>query len=121
MKTIGNILWLIFFGWWLGLCYLIEGLIMCVTVIGIPIGLQLFKLAGFVVWPFGKAVKRGEGSVRFVLNLIWAILLGWENALVALVVGLICCITIIGMPVGLQMFKVAQFVIWPLGSTFVKA
>ena len=121
MKTIGNILWLIFFGWWLGLCYLIEGLIMCVAVIGIPIGLQLFKLAGFVVWPFGKTVKRGGGSLRFVLNLIWAILLGWENALVALVVGLICCITIIGMPVGLQMFKVAQFVIWPLGSTFVKA
>ena len=100
---------------------LLAGIICCVTVIGIPIGLQLFKMAGFVIWPFGKSVQftKVTGFKTF-LNVLWAIFCGWEFALGFFFTGLIYCITIIGIPFGRQYFKLAKFIFLPLGREFVK-
>lgn len=119
MKTLGNILWVIFGGFFWALGLGLVGVICCITIIGIPLGLQLFKMAGFVLWPFGKQVTDGKVTgFKTVLNVIWAILFGWETALGFLLTGVIWCITIIGIPFGKQYFKLAHFVLLPLGKEF---
>ena len=121
MKVIGNIIWFIFGGLEWCLCLLIAGVLCCVTIIGIPVGLQLFKMAGFVIWPFGKRVTFTKPSgFKTFLNVLWAILLGWEFALGVIISGCIYCITIIGIPFGKQYFKLAKFIFLPLGRSFVK-
>lgn len=117
MKLIGNILWFILEGFWLALAWLLAGLIMCITIVGIPLGVQCFKLAGFVLFPFGKQINYGGGAVRFVLNLIWIILFGWELALAAVAMGLVWCVTIVGIPFGIQSFKLAKLAFMPFGTT----
>ena len=118
-KTIGNILWMLLGGleWAIGM--FIMGAICCVTIILIPVGIQLFQLGKFVIWPFNKEVieAKPNGFKAFV-NVLWAILFGWELFLLYGLFGAICCITIIGIPFGKQYFKIAKFVIWPLGRTF---
>lgn len=119
MKTIGNIIWFIFGGIEWCILLFIAGLMCCITIIGIPVGLQLFKLAGFVVWPFGKTVRTvNPNGFKSVINVIWAIFFGWEIALGFLITGLLYCITILGIPFGLQYFKMASFVLLPLGHDF---
>ena len=121
MKTLGNIIWVIFGGFFWAVADFLTGLLLCITIIGIPVGLQMFKLAGFVLWPFGKKVTAVKPSgFKTVLNVIWAILFGWEMALGYLLTGVIFCITIIGIPFGRQYFKIAHFVLLPLGNAFVK-
>ena len=116
MKLIANIIWFIFGGLWLGLSWAILGALLCITIIGIPFGTQCFKAAKLTFAPFGKRV-----NVQFdkhpVANIIWAILLGWELALGYLVSGLLCCITIIGIPMGLQSFKLMKLAFLPFGAT----
>lgn len=121
MKTIGNILWVIFGGFFWALGLGAAGILCCITIIGIPVGLQLFKMAGFVLWPFGKTVVDASvtGWKTFV-NILWAIFFGWEFALGFLLVGVIFCITLIGIPFGRQYFKLAQFILLPLGHEFQK-
>ena len=124
MKTIGNILWLILAGIWLAIGYTIAGLVMCITIIGIPFGIQAFKLAGFVLWPFGrKVVARSEALrvIDVVFNVLWLLLLGWELFLMHLIAGLLLCITIIGIPFGIQAFKLSILALWPFGSTVVSS
>lgn len=119
MKTFGNVLWFIFGGfiWAIGL--FLEGILWCITIIGIPVGLKLFQLAKFVLWPFGKKVSSVSPSgFKTFLNIIWAILGGWWNALLMLLTGVILCITIIGIPFGRQYFKMAHFMLLPLGKDF---
>ena len=119
MKTLGNILWVLLGGFEWAIALFFEGIVCCVTIIGIPVGLQLFKLAGFVIWPFGKKVTPVNPSgAKKVLNVIWAIFFGWETALAFLLFGVLCCITIIGIPFGKQYFKIAKFVLLPLGNDF---
>ena len=119
MKLLGNLIWLIFGGLLWSLALTIMGVLCCVTIIGIPMGVQLFKMAGFVLLPFGKTVTPSKPSgLKLVLNVIWAIFFGWEIALGFLATGLIYCITIIGIPFGIQYFKLASFVILPLGQNF---
>ena len=121
MKTLGNILWVIFGGLFWAIGSFLAGIILCITIIFIPIGLQMFKIAGFVIWPFGKRVEKTKPSgFKTFLNVIWAILFGWEMALGYLLTGVILCITIIGIPFGRQYFKMAHFVFLPLGNDFVK-
>lgn len=121
MKTLGNIIWVVFGGFEWFLALICEGLVCCVTIIGIPVGIQMFKMAKFVIWPFGKKVRpvKPNGFKAFV-NVLWAITGGWMNALCFLICGLIFCITVIGIPFGKQYFKMSKFIIWPLGSDFVK-
>lgn len=119
MKLLGNLIWLIFGGliWSIALAAL--GALCCVTIIGIPVGIQLFKMAGFVILPFGKTVIPNKPSgFKLVLNVIWAVLFGWGIALGFLATGLVYCVTIIGIPFGLQYFKIASFVLLPLGHDF---
>ena len=117
MNFIGNIIWLLFGGIIASIVWLIAGLILCITVIGIPFGVQCFKISGFVLWPFGKEIELGHfGAGGLLLNIIWLILFGWEFAIAHLVVGLIFCITIVGVPFGLQHFKFAQLGLMPFGA-----
>lgn len=120
MRLIGNIIWFILGGIWLGLGWALAGLVLCITIVGIPFGLQCFKAAKLTFAPFGKQV-----SVHFdkhpVANLLWAIFFGWEMALGYLVSGVICCITIIGIPVGLQAFKIMKLAFLPFGAKVERA
>ena len=87
MKTIGNILWFVLSGLWLAIGYFVAGLVCCITIIGIPFGIQAFKLAGFALWPFGRTVVRQttESSVlETVFNVIWLLLFGWGLFIAAL-------------------------------------
>jgi uncharacterized membrane protein YccF (DUF307 family) len=122
VKTIGNILWLIFAGVWLALGFAVGGLIMCITIIGIPFGIQSFKLAGFALWPFGREVVRKpgvDGCLATAFNVIWLVLFGWEIFLVSIVGGIVLCITIIGIPFGVQSFKLGVLALWPFGREIV--
>ena len=102
MRTIGNILWFIFGGLLGGLAWVFAGCIWCITIIGIPVGLQCFKFATLAFWPFGKEIVYGNGMFSFLVNLIWIVFFGWEMALGNLIVGCIWCITIVGIPFGKQ-------------------
>lgn len=117
MSILGNLIWLIFGGLLTALGWLVAGLICCVTIIGIPFGLQCFKIAGLVLCPFGKRVESGEfGAMGLIGNLLWILFLGWELALGHLISGLILCITVVGIPFGLQHFKLSKLAILPFGA-----
>lgn len=116
MKTIGNIIWLILIGLWSALGYLFGGLILCITIIGIPFGLQLFKMAKLMVWPFGKTIATDFGKHPFA-NLFWLLFGGLMTAFGFFIAGLFFCITIIGIPFGKQCFKLSRLSLAPFGST----
>lgn len=117
MKTIGNIVWLIFGGLILALEYFVVGVVLCVTIIGIPFGIQCFKLAGFSLWPFGWTMERraDAGGLSVLGNVLWFLLAGWWICLTNLLAGVAMCITIIGIPVGLGAFKLAGVALAPFG------
>ncbi len=115
MKLIGNILWFILGGLILGLAWTLLGLFLCITVIGIPFGIQCFKAAKLSFFPFGKTVDI-DFAEHPIANVLWAVFFGWEMALGYLFGGIICCITVIGIPVGLQMFKFMKLAFLPFGA-----
>src|SRR5437588_9615840 len=98
MRTLLNI-WLLLCGWWMALLYAIAGVVMCVLIITIPFGLQAFKLAGFILWPFGRTVVRraDAGGASVIGNVLWIVLVGWELAIGHLVSAFLLAITIIGI------------------------
>lgn len=119
MKFLGNLAWLVLGGLLVAIIYIAVGLLMCITIIGIPFGTQLFKLGTYSLWPFGHEVvnKPNEpGCLSVVMNLIWVLLGWWEIAVIHLIFGLILCITIIGIPFGMQHFKMAIASILPFGK-----
>jgi uncharacterized membrane protein YccF (DUF307 family) len=123
VKTIGNILWFVLGGVWLALGYALAGILCFITIIGIPFGIQAFKMAAFVIWPFGRdAVRAPDGGGVFdtVGNVIWLVLVGWELFLAHLLAGTLLCITIIGIPFGLQAFKLSVLSLWPFGREIVE-
>ncbi|MDD6035964.1 MAG: YccF domain-containing protein [Lachnospiraceae bacterium] len=115
MRTIGNILWMLFFGLWTAVVWFMLGLLWCITIIGIPFGLQCFKIAGLVLWPFGKEVYSNFGA-HPIGNLIWLVFGGLGLAISYVIGGVICCITIIGIPFGKQCFKLATLALAPFGA-----
>ena len=115
MKTIGNILWFLLIGLWSAIGYALIGLVLCITIIGIPFGKQCFKMAKLVLTPFGKTVKTNFDK-HPIANIIWLLLAGWEMAIGFIVMGLIFCITIIGIPFGKQCFKLAKLSFIPFGA-----
>lgn len=120
MRFIGNILWLIFGGIIGALLWAIAGILVCLTIIGIPFGLQFFKIAGFVLWPFGRDVELGSFGVGGLIgNILWILLLGWELSLAHLIIGVALCLTIIGIPFGLQHIKLGMLAILPFGAKVV--
>jgi uncharacterized membrane protein YccF (DUF307 family) len=122
MSLIGNLVWLIFGGFFAALGYFIGGFILCITVIGMPWGLQCFKMAGLVLWPFGKRVisdTSQTGCLSTLFNIIWIICGGWYTALVHIVMGLLLSITVIGIPWGRQHFKLIEISLMPFGKKVV--
>ena len=119
MKFLGNILWLVLGGFIVSLYYFIVGVLFCITIIGIPFGLQLIKLAGFALWPFGHDIQpdtNDGGCLAILLNVIWILLGGIEIAMLHVTFGAILCLTIIGIPFGLQHFKMALLALIPFGK-----
>lgn len=123
MNTLGNFLWMIFGGFLLALMYWLAALLMCCTIIGLPFGVQLFKIGSFVLFPFGHDLVDGanaEGCLNTLFNVLWIVCGWWEIALSHLVIGLILCCTIIGIPLGLQHFKIAVKTLLPFGKQIVR-
>lgn len=121
-NLIGNIIWLIFGGFIAALTYFVGGLILCITIIGIPFGLQCFKIGGFVLAPFGYQAVSGassSGCLSLLFNIIWIFCGGFAAAVSHLVFGLILCITVIGIPFGLQHFKLIEVSLMPFGKRIV--
>lgn len=116
MGCLGNVIWFLCGGLWQGLGWTLAGLLWCLTIVGIPIGTQCWKLAGLVFFPFGKEVYYGGGPVSLLANVLWLILSGLPLALAAVVNGLLFCCTIIGIPFGLQCFKFAKLALMPFGA-----
>ena len=119
MKLIGNIFWLVLGGILISFYYAVVGQLFCLTIIGIPFGVQLFKMAGFALWPFGREVTSGpddSGCLCIFMNIIWIICGGVEIALMHVWFGIIFCITIIGIPLGLQHFKMTLLALVPFGK-----
>ncbi|MGB7448549.1 MAG: YccF domain-containing protein [Ornithinimicrobium sp.] len=121
MRTLGNILWLLLAGWWLALSYVVAGVIACVLIITIPFGIASFRLASYVLWPFGRrTVFRPDAGVFSVIgNVLWIVVLGWELALAHLVAGLLLCLTVIGIPFGIACWKMVPLAFVPLGQRIV--
>ena len=119
MNSIGNLLWLLLGGIIVAIIYWIVGLLMCITIIGIPFGVQLIKLGIYALWPFGHELVNGPnepGCLSTVMNLLWILLGWWEIAVIHLFFGLLFCITIVGVPFGIQHFKMALNSIFPFGK-----
>ena len=121
MRTVGNILWLVLAGFWLALGYAVAGVLACILIVTIPFGIASFRIAGFVLWPFGRTVvwRRDAGIWSVLGNIIWVILFGWEMALAHLVAGLLLFITIIGIPFGIASWKMIPLSLFPLGRQVV--
>lgn len=121
MRTLGNVLWLVLAGWWLALGYVLAGLVAFVLIVTIPFGIASFRLAGFVLWPFGRTVvrRRNAGVLSFVGNVVWLIVLGWELAVAHLVAGLLLCVTVAGIPFGIACWKMIPLALVPLGRQVV--
>ncbi len=117
MRLLGNILWIIFGGLLSALGWIITGILWCITVVGIPVGLQCFKLASISLNPFGKEIRYEGGAGSFILNVIWFIFGGFELALGNFLLGLLLCVTIVGIPFGKQFFKIAGLALRPFGAT----
>ena len=124
MRTIGNILWFVLAGLWMAIGYVLAGVVQCITIIGIPFGLQSFKLAGNALLPFGRVVvQRMDRSATGtgLGNVIWLLLGGLWLALGHVVTGVLLCITIIGIPFGIASFKLAGLALVPFGKQIVPA
>jgi uncharacterized membrane protein YccF (DUF307 family) len=117
MRPVLNLIWLILCGWWMSLLYVLAGLICFVLIITIPFGIAAFRIAGYVLWPFGRQIEpRPHAGVGSVLgNVIWIVLIGWWLAIGHLVSGALLCLTIIGIPLGLANFKIIPISLMPLG------
>lgn len=120
MSLLGNIIWFVFGGLLLGLVYIFFGLLYCITIVGIPFGYQLMKIGLYAMHPFGKSPTFDPvpmGCLSLVFNILWIIFGGIELAIAHLIVGAVFCVTIIGIPFGMQHFKLAKFAILPFGQT----
>ena len=119
MGCLGNIIWIVCGGIWQALAWAGMGLLWCITIIGIPIGMQCFKFASLAFAPFGKEIQYGGGAPSLIANILWLIFSGVPLALCAVANGLLLCCTIIGIPFGLQCFKIAKLSLMPFGAKIV--
>ena len=116
MRTLGNIIWIITGGLVTAMGWVLAGLIFYITIVGIPLGRQCFKFASLTLAPFGKEITYGGGAPSLIANIIWLVLIGLWEALAYLVLGGLWCITIVGIPFGLQCFKLAKLSLLPFGA-----
>ena len=123
MRTLLNIVWLVFAGLWLWLGYVLAGILLCIPIITIPWAIASFRIAGYVIWPFGRTIvnKRTAGMASFLGNVIWLLFAGWWLALAHLVTAVLLAVTIIGIPFAWQHVKLAALALCPIGKTIVPA
>ena len=119
MSLLGNILWLIFGGLLSGLGWILAGALWCVTIVGIPIGMQCFKLASLSFMPFGREVVYEGGAFSLIVNVLWFLVSGLLLALENFLLGCLLCLTIVGIPFGKQFFKIAKLALAPFGAVVV--
>jgi uncharacterized membrane protein YccF (DUF307 family) len=121
MRLILNLIWLILCGWWIAILYFLAGIIAFILIITIPFGIAAWRIASYALWPFGRSIVRrpSAGIGSLIGNIIWVILLGWELALGHLISGIVLCLTIIGIPLGLANFKLIPISLLPLGVEIV--
>lgn len=123
MKSIGNIIWLVFGGIFIAIEYLISSLLLMITIIGIPFGLQTLKLAGLALWPFGKktrVVENSNGGLSLIMNIIWFFVGGFWIFVSHFLFGILFAITIIGYPWARQHFKLASLALTPFGREIIE-
>lgn len=116
MRFLGNLIWFLCGGFLSGLGWLLAGLLWCITIVGIPVGIQCFKFAALSFCPFGKEIRYGGGVGSLLLNIIWLLVSGLPLAAVNACLGLVLCITIVGIPFGKQYFKLARLALMPFGA-----
>ena len=119
MTFLGNLLWFLFGGLIGGPGWTLAGGLWCITIVGIPVGLQCFKFAGLAFFPFGKEIIYGGGTFSVLVNIIWLLLSGLELAIGYVILGCLWCITIVGIPFGKQCFKLAKLALMPFGASVV--
>jgi uncharacterized membrane protein YccF (DUF307 family) len=121
VRLILNLIWLVFCGLWMAIAYVVAGLICFVLIITIPFGIGAFRIANYVLWPFGRTIepRRHAGVGSVIGNIIWIVLFGWWLALGHLITGVALCLTIIGIPLGLASFKIIPITLVPLGVQII--
>ena len=122
LRVILNVIWLVLEGIWMAIAYVLAGLVAFILIITIPFGIAAFRIAGYVLWPFGRTIERRPeaGVASLIGNIIWIILFGWWLAIGHLIAGVALCITIIGIPLGLASFKLIPISLMPLGVQIVR-
>ena len=122
VRTLLNIIWFVFSGFWLWLAYMLAGVICCVLIITIPWGIASFRMANYAAWPFGRELvdKPNAGIWSFLGNVIWVVVAGWWLALTHIATGILLCITIIGIPLAIANFKLIEVSLMPLGKQIVR-
>ena len=121
MRLILNIIWFVLAGLWMFIGYAIAALVCFILIITVPFGIAALRIGMFALWPFGKTVvKRPDAGVASLIgNILWVILCGWWLALIHLVTGVLLCLTVIGIPLGLANFKLIPVSLLPLGRDIV--
>lgn len=122
MRLILNVIWLVLSGVWLAFLYVVAAVVMAITIIGIPFAKQALKLAGYVLWPFGRSLIPAESrskGLSVVGNVLWFVLAGIWLAIAHVISGCLLCLTIIGIPLGVANFKMAGAALVPFGKTIV--
>jgi uncharacterized membrane protein YccF (DUF307 family) len=121
VRTLLNIIWFVLSGFWLWLAYMLAGIICCILIITIPWGIASFRMANYAAWPFGRELvdKPNAGIWSFLGNVIWVIVAGWWLALTHIATGILLCVTIIGIPLGIANFKLIPVSLMPLGKQIV--
>jgi uncharacterized membrane protein YccF (DUF307 family) len=123
MRVLLNVIWLVLCGLWMALGYGVAGVVLGITIIGIPFAIASFRMANFALWPFGRRLvdEPTAGAMSTIGNIIWLLLAGWWLALGHILTGIALCITIIGIPLGVANFKLVPVSLLPLGKRIVDA
>jgi len=121
IRVILNVIWLVFEGLWMAILYAVAGLLCFVLIITIPFGIAAFRIAGYVLWPFGRTIERRPeaGVASMIGNVLWVVLFGWWLALGHLISGILLGLTIIGIPLAIASFKIIPITLLPLGVRVV--
>ena len=122
MRTLLNIIWFVFGGLWLALGYALAGVVFCILIITIPLGVASFRMARYALWPFGRAVvpKEGAGAGAVILNVVWILLAGWWLAIMHVVTAVAQAITIVGIPLAVANLKMVPISLVPYGKRIVR-
>jgi uncharacterized membrane protein YccF (DUF307 family) len=123
VRLVLNLIWLLLAGVWLAVAYLVAAVLLAITIIGIPFAVQAIKLAVYALWPFGRTLVKAEtrnATISVIGNVLWFILAGWWLFLGHLITGVLLCITIIGIPLGIGDFKMAGAALVPFGRQIVR-